>query len=80
MATYRARVIAIKHAAVDKDLSPTGHGIAMAIGIPAGTVNAMFHGRPPRTPTIAAIVKFFGGTVEDYFELVDDDIDQPVPA
>ena len=77
MPTYRARVKEIDIAAIRKGIRPTGHAIGLAAGIPPGTVNMMRNGRPPRTQTIAAIVKLLGGSVEDYFELVDD---EPVPA
>lgn len=78
MATYRARVKEIDIAAIRKDIRPTGHAIGLAAGLPPGTVNAMRNGRPASASTMAAIVRLLGGTVEDYFDLVDDDEDAAV--
>jgi hypothetical protein len=75
MPTYRARVKEIQKAAIDKGVRATGNAIGFAAGLPAGTVNAVFNGRQPGTPTIAALVLLLGRPVEDLFELVEDDDD-----
>lgn len=79
MPAYRARVARIKHAAIDKNVPPTGHGIAVATGLPAGTLNAMFNGRTPSSITMATLCRFFEVTTEELFEIVDVDGD-PAPA
>lgn len=75
MPMYRARVVQIDHAAIDKGIRPTGHALAIATGLPAGTINAMRNGRAPSQSTMAAIVTLLGGVTEDYFEIVEDDPD-----
>jgi hypothetical protein len=71
MPRYRARVDRIRHAAIDAGIRPTGHAIGIASGLPAGTVNAVLAGRPPRSETIATLVRLFGVPVDELFEIID---------
>jgi len=61
--------------AVDREIKPTGSGIGKAAGLPATTINQLRSGRPPSAGTMAALVQLFGCTVEELFELVEDDDD-----
>jgi DNA-binding Xre family transcriptional regulator len=79
MATYRLRSDRVLlHLAVDKGIKPSGSGIAHAAGLPATTVNALRSGRPPQASTMASLVRLFGCSVDELFEIVDDDDDEPV--
>jgi DNA-binding XRE family transcriptional regulator len=81
MATYRLRSDRVLlRRAIDRDIKPTGSGIGKASGLPATTINQLRAGRPPSAGTMAALVRLFGCTVEDLFELVEDDEDIRVGA
>jgi transcriptional regulator with XRE-family HTH domain len=75
MATYKLRWDKVLlHKAIDRDIKPTGSGIAAAAGLPATTINQLRNGRPPSAATMAALVQLFDCKVEDLFELVEDDL------
>lgn len=74
MATYKLRSDRVLlRRAVDKDIKPTGSGIGKAAGLPATTINQLRNGRPPSAGTMAALVQLFDCTVDDLFEIVDDE-------
>lgn len=74
MKTYRARVKAIQRLALDRDLPISGSGIASAVGLPAGTVNAMFAGRAPSSRSMATMAAYFHVSADDLFEIVDEHV------
>jgi DNA-binding Xre family transcriptional regulator len=81
MATYHLRSDRVLLGrAVEKDIKPTGSGIGKAAGLPATTINQLRAGRPPSAGTMAALVRLFDCTVDDLFEIVDDDEDVRVGA
>jgi DNA-binding XRE family transcriptional regulator len=81
MPTYRLRWDNnLLHKAIDRDIKPTGSGLGKAAGLPATTINQLRSGRPPSAATMAALVQLFDCTVEDLFDLVDDDEDVRIGA
>ena len=68
---YRARKDAILIAAIHKGLGPNATDIARAIGLNRNTFMDMMAGRRNASAaTLAAVTAYFGGEIEDYFELV----------
>ena len=74
MPTYRLRSDRVLlRRAIDKDIKPTGSGIGKASGLPATTINQLRAGRPPSAGTMATLVRLFECTVDDLFEIVEDE-------
>jgi transcriptional regulator with XRE-family HTH domain len=60
--------------AATRGINPTGRSIALAAGLDPGALNKVLAGRQtPAASTIAALTRTLGVTVEDLFEVVDDD-------
>jgi hypothetical protein len=63
------RVNAIKKLAIDRDVSPTAHGIANAAGITYETMRRTLNGYGPSDKTMAALMLYFGVPWDDLFYL-----------
>lgn len=74
MPKFVPRLAVIQKLAIDRGiLRPNGAAIAKATNLPAGTINAMFAGRPPSARTVATLALYFDVAVSDIFEAVEDD-------
>lgn len=80
MPSYRVDRVAMCQAALRRGIRPTGRAIALAAGIPAQTVNALWTDsrREPSLKVMAAIVGALGGTLTDYLILVETKTPEPV--
>lgn len=68
MPGYKARIIALKHQALDAGVPDTPRGVAEYCGIPRSTAWRMLNGCPVSAATMRAVLEAFHAPLDELFE------------